>query len=170
MWVWIWVSQFVRNSQLCHLVTKSLNRSPCLCLCQKGHMGLKQLCSALRTMKSKSESLTYWVIRSPFELWWALDRSRNRSHITPKKDIKKTFQQNIPPREMGWQKITLDDKGKIVRGQMFTLTCRCRASWLNFLPQESHGWSCIGAIAWNAFVLSPHLSRCSKKWNHPCLI
>ena len=26
-------SQFIRNSQLCHWVTKSLNRSQCLCLC-----------------------------------------------------------------------------------------------------------------------------------------
>ena len=31
--VMIWIPQFVRNSQVCHWVTKSLNRSQRLCLC-----------------------------------------------------------------------------------------------------------------------------------------
>ena len=48
------VSQFVRNSQL----YISLNCSQCLCLCQKGHMCLRQLCSALKAMNLKRQSWT----------------------------------------------------------------------------------------------------------------
>ena len=77
--VMIRVSQFVRHSQLCHCVTKSLNHCLCLCL----HVGhtisshpsdhlaersyvLSQLGSALKTLKSLTDSET----RSPIELSW----------------------------------------------------------------------------------------------------
>ena len=36
--------------------------------CQKGNLGLHQLCSALKTLKSKRQSLTHWLTRPPMEL------------------------------------------------------------------------------------------------------
>ena len=61
------VSQLFRSlSQLYHWVTKSLQMSlspnPSLNNLQKGHMCLRQLCSALKTLKSKSvtHSLSDW--------------------------------------------------------------------------------------------------------------
>ena len=73
--VMISVSHFVRNNQLCHQVTKSLNRSQylclcfCVCLCQKGHICIQQLCSALKTLNSTlTDWLTDWVTMSPIEL------------------------------------------------------------------------------------------------------
>ena len=73
--VMISVSHFVRNNQLCHHVTESLNRSQylclcfCVCLCQKGHICIGQLCSALKTLMSiLTNWLTDWVTMSPIEL------------------------------------------------------------------------------------------------------
>ena len=49
----IWVPQFGRNSQLCHLVTNSLNRSQVLCLC---------LCLCCCLFLSCSVSSSFWSI------------------------------------------------------------------------------------------------------------
>ena len=38
------------------------------CHCQKGHMCLRQLCSALKTTKSKRQSFTHWLTMSTNEL------------------------------------------------------------------------------------------------------
>ena len=64
------VSQLVRISHLCHKVTKSQDGFQCFAFllamsfllillinCQKGHMCLRQLCSALTKLKSKDDLL-----------------------------------------------------------------------------------------------------------------
>ena len=77
--VMVWVSQFVKNNQLCHSVTKSLTMSlslprlPILLMnFQKGHICLQLIRSALKMLKSKPDSLTYsWTDNVTY--WAVLD-------------------------------------------------------------------------------------------------